>query len=539
MISYILFCLGVLQCLIDGTVWAQNPSPEITTSKQTTYITSPLRADGRVDYIGALSQLLREGVTPENNSEVMFRRALGHQGIKPATADEYFSQLGMDPLPEDGIYLIDLSKFVKKLAPSELPDSGSKPDDVLQEIYHQCHEAKSGPWTREEFPIIARWIDANEIPLKFAVEGSTRTRFFVPLLPKDGGLMATVLPRPQGFRDFAELLNTRAMWRLGEGDTVAAWQDVMASHRIARLLLQGPAMIPRFVAMAIESMNCVCDDKIAMHGNMNAERYRGCLDELQRIESIELLGEKPDLSDRFVLLDMICSLAQMDADEFARESPFLFSVNTEDEERLAAFIKRAVDQEFIDWNDILKKANDRFDQLTVATHLPTRMERASALSRLDAELTGGAKSATDLFRNTMPDEKKIVTGIVGNMLLAELFGPVQDFETAKVRSAMRTQLSYCVFALAAWKNMYGEYPERTDQLSPKLLKSVPMDLFTEQSLVYRRTETGYILYSVGPNMKDDGGLGVTETNDADDIAIRTPDEDLRIKAVIEENRQEE
>ena len=60
-----------------------------------------------------------------------------------------------------------------------------------------------------------------------------------------------------------------------------------------------------------------------MHGTVNAERYRAYMDELQRIESTDLMGEKPDVSDRFYLLDLICDVAQMDADKFARESPWV------------------------------------------------------------------------------------------------------------------------------------------------------------------------------------------------------------------------
>ena len=39
-------------------------------------------------------QRQREGVTPKNNSVVMFRRALGHRNLSAETSDEYFRQLG-------------------------------------------------------------------------------------------------------------------------------------------------------------------------------------------------------------------------------------------------------------------------------------------------------------------------------------------------------------------------------------------------------------------------------------------------------------
>jgi hypothetical protein len=40
-----------------------------------------------------------------------------------------------------------------------------------------------------------------------------------------------------------------------------------------------------------------------------------------------------------------------------------------------------------------------------------------------------------------------------------------------------------------------------------------MDLFTGKELKYRQLEKGYLLYSVGPNMKDDGGEGDDITTD--------------------------
>jgi len=38
------------------------------------------------------------------------------------------------------------------------------------------------------------------------------------------------------------------------------------------------------------------------------------------------------------------------------------------------------------------------------------------------------------------------------------------------------------------------------------LKALPIDPFSDKPLVYRRTEDGFILYSVGPNFEDDGGV---------------------------------
>ena len=50
---------------------------KITAGKDTTYFTGPIDKNGYVDYITALNNHLKKGVTPENNANVLFLRAMG------------------------------------------------------------------------------------------------------------------------------------------------------------------------------------------------------------------------------------------------------------------------------------------------------------------------------------------------------------------------------------------------------------------------------------------------------------------------------
>ena len=63
-----------------------------------------------------------------------------------------------------------------------------------------------------------------------------------------------------------------------------------------------------------------------------------------------------------------------------------------------------------------------------------------------------------------------------------------------------------------------KFPARLDSLTPRYLKTVPIDLFTGKPFRYKPSRNGYLLYSVGQNMKDDAGKSTVEK--ADDIAIR-------------------
>ena len=57
---------------------------------------------------------------------------------------------------------------------------------------------------------------------------------------------------------------------------------------------------------------------------------------------------------------------------------------------------------------------------------------------------------------------------------------------------------------------HGEYPETLDALVPQFIEILPHDIIGGQSLHYRRTDDGkFLLYSIGWNEKDDGGLDLS------------------------------
>lgn len=61
-------------------------------------------------------------------------------------------------------------------------------------------------------------------------------------------------------------------------------------------------------------------------------------------------------------------------------------------------------------------------------------------------------------------------------------------------------------ALRAYQIEHGQYPDSLAQLRSAGGWEIPEDPFSGKELIYRRQGQGYILYSVGQNFKDDGGL---------------------------------
>ncbi len=102
----LVFCAIALGEESNTTPAVGKPKLNVTVSKETTYVIGPLRTDGYPDYVAALNQRLREGVSPENNAAVPLLQAFGPIGIPEAHRSEAYEQLRIKPLPQQGNYFV-------------------------------------------------------------------------------------------------------------------------------------------------------------------------------------------------------------------------------------------------------------------------------------------------------------------------------------------------------------------------------------------------------------------------------------------------
>ncbi len=83
-------------------------------------------------------------------------------------------------------------------------------------------------------------------------------------------------------------------------------------------------------------------------------------------------------------------------------------------------------------------------------------------------------------------------------------------QTKAVKQATReniakTRLLLCDLALRLYLEKHKDIPDRLEQLVPEYLSTLPDDPFSEQPFIYRPHGKTFLLYSVGPDHKDDGG----------------------------------
>jgi hypothetical protein len=79
------------------------------------------------------------------------------------------------------------------------------------------------------------------------------------------------------------------------------------------------------------------------------------------------------------------------------------------------------------------------------------------------------------------------------------------FDDDGAAAQARMRLLVCELAIQMYRAELGKAPQRLEDLVPDYLAAVPQDPFSEGPLIYRRTSTGYVLYSVGANRQDDVG----------------------------------
>jgi len=78
------------------------------------------------------------------------------------------------------------------------------------------------------------------------------------------------------------------------------------------------------------------------------------------------------------------------------------------------------------------------------------------------------------------------------------------------------RLALTALAIENFAAANRSFPEKLDELVPKFLLESPSDPFTGLELKYHRSAKGYVVYSVGPDMQDDGGLEASRKKESDD-----------------------
>ncbi len=513
---------------------AQPHKPKFTVSRSTTFVTEPLHPNGYVDFAAAINSRLSKGITADNNACIPLYEAIGPSTVEidmhvwlwgPRQVEAFFQDIGASP-----------HIYQKRSALDEVRPTSSA---------HRHFRAYKHPDSR--FDKVFRLLHV----------AARCERYYSPLITNGVGdgrpqaLLGASYPSDVAIRSAAELLLTRAQ---ALDDREAAWNDILASYRLGRLVGMGPEVDDALLGMQIEQKSMAAALQFVDRFRPDATELKECQTDLAEMPARSSVSDKVNLSERCKCLDALLYLAwYIDAKnaDFGID-PIWRGFGGIYNQILRQGLRDA------DWDATFKEINKSHDEMVRIMNLPTIRERRQALDQLEREWKTLRAPFTPPDRGEFstlnpweqaPEFKErmeTLTWLRGRIAsLTKSDGPAAkvDAETGAavmriagraaatmvqpvyVRGYMaeeRTRQSAhnleVALALAAFYADHAMYPEQLADLKPKYLHETPLDRFTGKALIYRLDKEGFLLYSVGENRRDDQGKH--DRQGADDLVVR-------------------
>ncbi len=334
-------------------------------------------------------------------------------------------------------------------------------------------KAQSDGWEHATEPV-RKWLDANRPFMELWRKGTEKPD---AQYVRASELRAdTELLSLQEAREFARLVRLEASRLLVEGQPREAWDWLRASFRTSRQLGRHGVFIERLVGVAIHSLTAEGMVKWANEPQVTADLLRRAMRELQ--------------------------------DEQKRAPPLSACLQTQYLSAMAT------------WKSLwIENAELTLLNVSGESELNERSFRhvfANWLSQADLPRNQRTKTLPGLFVFELPPANvKVqpsaseVSGYVHTSVMAALMIPSgQSIFVATDREVARDNVLLTVLALELFAREHGHYPEKLEELVPDFLPTVPEDNHTppKTALRYRRDGDGALIYSVGDNGTDDGGL---------------------------------
>lgn len=495
----------------------------VSINRDTTRITKPLDQRGFVDYVAAVDEAARRGVTVENNYEVIVREVLGPiYGGDVQIA--YYRKLGIPRPVQDDNHFVRYVTFALANDPNDTP--GATINDNFSKLM-------ASPWSAEDFPLAAEWLKEMDAHLNKLVEGSKRTRYYTPYdvaIKRDTNedelppMMSISLESALDQYVIAKALSVRSMYRIGRGDLNGAWSDLQAIRRISCHVAGGQFAIESEVGFTLDAF-AIRGEQCLLKCELTEDQARRFLSDLERLPYLTPLAEKWDTSLRFTNLDAMQVVAHCTDQKTGKKLIHLMKsgklLNTPSD-------ASGIDEIVIDWDPAFKTVNQWFDRLVAASGEKTLVKQARLLEELQGDydrLKTKYESGEGLRKVLENKNRSQALGMaMGEIQIVFLFPEFRAIQDSENLTAIRLDLIRLGFAVKVIQRKYARYPKALSELAPDFVKEIPLDPASGKSFIYRRTNQGAKIYSVGKNNKDDQGHASWDDDaaheGADDITVR-------------------
>jgi len=287
---------------------------------------------------------------------------------------------------------------------------------------------------------------------------------------------ALLLPNVQELRNIARMLSLRARWQVYQGDSAGAAESLIAMRRTADTIQHDPILVSHLVRIAILSMMQKDVVELMPHANWNDEQLKRWQDELLTGDTLHR-----DLVRAMEGERVMGNLAFDDPSAISPDIPATFSVT------------RRADQLYY---------LQTFDRLIAASE-ESHAEAIKTQEAIENEMA--AQSGLQRLRHAMTI-----------MILPAMSASTKA--SGRVTAGQRVVAA--LIACRRYKLATGQWPTKLDDLTPQFLDTVPTDPFDGQPLRFKATSSEIVVWSIGQDFVDDGGVNVAGNDWEPDILFR-------------------
>lgn len=263
------------------------------------------------------------------------------------------------------------------------------------------------------------------------------------------------------------LLGIDAVFKAEDGNIEEAIGQCLAARRLLRICMQEPSLMNYLIAMACMKQIAVCFNSIVSEQEIETETLRRILGEWDSSPWREGLIWALESEKTIGLETAILYLkGEYDYDFFGQGGKLFY------------WVFRPVFKSEIIWMMRI------YDRLQEVARMPYYASRDS--------------KELEKMVDSIPWYYQMAGALVPNISATLLKRATLEamFDTARVGIACKI-----------YKNLNGDFPEKLAELSPEILEEIPVDPFTGEPFIYKKEEAGFIVYSIGSNLKDEGGKG--------------------------------
>lgn len=366
-----------------------------------------------------------------------------------------------------------------------------------QKRYKDLPDDISAPLSAVEQEYIGAWVGQNEAAWREFAAGSSKSYCYRPYSSDpnahERSLLSVLLPHTSPLRDLARLGMWRCRFEREQGRMQESINDCVAIARAGSHWQGKGTLIEQLVGTAI----CALARNEILHlldaQKLSAAELSSLQDKLSQIYSdgyplINMEGEK------LVFMDVV----QRSFTDGGPGGGHLIPGRLDNLTGMPA--------------SIIDERDERYFMLfyTAASMVHAGRDATEAkgeeLYDMQSQLAKMTPHHRDVCDIKMPDEILFSMPSHRYFLIQTLMPASARVSEIAYRGKMQHEATLTVLALKRWRLEKDEYPSSLNELiASGFLKELPLDPYSDKPLVYKKTDGDFILYSFGPNFKDDEG----------------------------------